>query len=68
MGVPTCKKQDKDIPEIICGHPLPCPYHTLTISLKGDPPTITIPATIIKKVKPKTLNRLKKIATVLKEE
>lgn len=63
-----CKKPDKDFPEMICGYPLPCPYHTITIDLKPEMPTVTIPATMIKKVNPKTLNRLKVIARALKEE
>lgn len=63
-----CKKPDRDVSEIICGHPLPCPYHTVTIKLTGDPPTITIPATILKKIKPKTLRRLKIVAKILEEE
>jgi len=62
-----CKKPDRDVPELICGHPLPCPYHTITIDLKpGEIPTVIIPATEIKRVNPKTLNRLKKIARILK--
>ena len=63
-----CKKSDRDVPEIICGHPIPCPHHTVIIELKGSPPTITIPATIIKKIKPETLKRLKRVAKVLEEE
>ena len=26
-----CKQPDRDVPKIECGHPLPCPYHTLVI-------------------------------------
>lgn len=23
----TCQKPDRDVPKLICGHPLPCPHH-----------------------------------------
>lgn len=26
-----CQKPDRDVPKLICGYPLPCPYHTVTI-------------------------------------
>ena len=28
----TCQKADKDFPKMVCGYPLPCPYHTAIIS------------------------------------
>jgi len=34
-----CKKPDRDVPKLVCGHPLPCPYHTAII----DPPFIILP-------------------------
>ena len=61
-----CKKPDRDFPELICGYPLPCPWHTLVIDTTKEPPTITIPATIEKPIKKKNLKRLKKIAKALK--
>jgi len=27
----TCRRPDKDFAELICGHPLPCPHHTVVI-------------------------------------
>ena len=27
----TCQQPDRDVSGIVCGHPLPCPYHTFTI-------------------------------------
>ena len=27
-----CTKPDRDVPAIICGYPLPCPYHTLVMT------------------------------------
>ncbi len=24
----TCQKPDRDVPAIVCGYPIPCPYHT----------------------------------------
>lgn len=26
-----CVCPDKDVPSLFCGHPLPCPYHTIII-------------------------------------
>lgn len=63
----TCRRGDRDFPEMICGYPLPCPWHTVILNLKPNPPTITIPATMSKAVDPVVLNKLKKIAAVLKE-
>ena len=30
----TCKEPDRDVPGLICGHPIPCPYHTWIIKAK----------------------------------
>jgi hypothetical protein len=27
----TCNQQDRDVPKMKCGYPLPCPYHTIVI-------------------------------------
>lgn len=62
-----CQKPDRDVPGIICGYPLPCPYHTVVIDTKADPPTVTIPATMPKAADPKILSKLKRIAVILKE-
>ncbi|VVB55213.1 Uncharacterised protein [uncultured archaeon] len=35
----TCNQPDRDVPGIICGYPLPCPHHTVTITSQR----ITIP-------------------------
>ena len=63
----TCQKPDRDFPTLICGYPIPCPYHTVTIDLSPDPPTITIPATLPKAINPKILNKLKRIAKILQD-
>ena len=63
-----CKQPDRHVPEIVCGHPLPCPYHTIIIDTTAEPvPTITIPATNPKVADKKTLQRLKDIANILKD-
>lgn len=42
----TCRHPDRDVPKLLCGYPLPCPYHTAVIDLTADPvPTVTIPLT-----------------------
>ena len=63
-----CNKPDRHVPEIVCGHPLPCPYHTVIIDTTTKPvPTITVPATNPKALNKKTLQRLKDIANVSKD-
>lgn len=61
----TCKKPDRDFPELMCGHPLPCPWHTITVDTISNPPAITIPAIIGKELNA-TLRRLKEIANILR--
>ena len=41
----TCKHPDRDCAKMMCGYPLPCPWHTATIDTTKNPPTITIPVT-----------------------
>jgi hypothetical protein len=41
----TCRHPDRDCAKLLCGYPLPCPWHTAIIDLKPNPPTITIPIT-----------------------
>jgi len=41
----TCRQPDRDCPKLLCGHPLPCPWHTAVIDTTVHPPTITIPVT-----------------------
>jgi hypothetical protein len=41
----TCKQLDRECPKLVCGHPLPCPWHTVVIDTTRDPPTLTIPIT-----------------------
>ena len=49
-----CKRPDKDVPKIICGHSLPCPRHTVVIDLE--------------ETKPVNLKRLTEIASILKKK
>ncbi|MBA7496139.1 hypothetical protein ES702_06737 [subsurface metagenome] len=30
----NCNRPDKDVPGLICGHPLPCPFHTVEVNLE----------------------------------
>jgi len=62
-----CTNPDRHNPELICGYPLPCPYHTVVIEVESDPPRIIIPATIPKAADPEILNKLKEIAGILKK-
>jgi hypothetical protein len=54
-----CKKPDKDFPKMVCGHPLPCPWHTVII----EDGVVTLPPVIIN---PEVLIKLKAIAKALK--
>lgn len=65
----TCNKPDREAPGIICGHPLPCPWHTVVIDTTAEPvPMIQVPATATPHVHRRQLNALKKIAMVIKDE
>jgi hypothetical protein len=63
-----CTKPDRDAPELICGYPLPCPYHTVVIELAEDPPIAKVPLTVAKEIDKPTLDKLKRAAAVLREE
>lgn len=41
----TCKAPDRDVPDLMCGHPLPCPYHTAIIDASRSPCELRIPIT-----------------------
>lgn len=41
----TCRQPDRDCPKLMCGHPLPCPWHTAIIDTTVTPATVTIPVT-----------------------
>lgn len=58
-----CKQPDRDVPKIVCGFPLPCPYHTVVIDASNKP-TVTIPAG--RAMTTKTLRRIADIADMLK--
>ena len=63
-----CTKPDRDVAGLICGHPLPCPYHTVTIHMDKEPPTVEIPATATPEARSsESLRKLKEIARVLDE-
>jgi len=64
----NCQRPDRDVPGIICGYPLPCPFHTVVIDESGVVPTVTIPVTQVPRIKPKTLKRLKTIAKALHKD
>ncbi len=61
----TCNHPDRHCPELTCGFPLPCPWHTVIMDLEENPPTITTPVT--QKVPAQTMVRLKDIAVILSE-
>lgn len=62
----TCNKPDRDVPGIVCGHSLPCPYHTVVLDKNEHGlPQVRIPATGIPHVSRDAIERLKDISRVL---
>ena len=41
----TCRHPDRDCAKLMCGRPLPCPFHTAIIHADKQPPTVEIPLT-----------------------
>lgn len=37
----TCRHPDRDVPKLLCGYPLPCPWHTVVIDTEKR--TVTMP-------------------------
>ena len=62
----TCNKPDRHCPELVCGFPLPCPWHTVIIDLEENPPTITVPATA--PLNADKITKLKDVALILKDK
>jgi hypothetical protein len=66
----TCTHPDRDVPKLTCGHPLPCPWHTVRIEAPGGlhssttPATVTIPITSNAMRSP-TRERLGEVAAAL---
>ena len=63
-----CQRPDRHVPGLICGFPLPCPWHTVTIDVTGEVPTVTIPVARIPPINPQTLELLKDISQAIHEE
>jgi hypothetical protein len=63
-----CKRPDRDVAELVCGHPLPCPYHTVTLDTTTDPPCVKVPVTNEPALRPKVLETLKDIGRAISED
>ena len=61
----TCIHPDHDVPTLLCGAPLPCPYHTATIDLTKTPATVEIPTTAT--AARRRVRRLMDVAEALEE-
>lgn len=64
----NCQRPDRDVPGIVCGHPLPCPFHTAVIDTTGEVPTVTVPVSAIPPISKGTLEALKDISLAIHEE
>ena len=62
-----CKHPDHDVPGLLCGHPLPCPWHTTTIDTTTEPPEVRIPITSDAAHDPKLHKTLKQIGKAIIE-
>ncbi len=40
-----CDNPDRDNQRLVCGYPLPCPWHTAILHADKEPPTVEIPLT-----------------------
>ncbi len=63
---PTCKRPDRHVPRLVCGFPLPCPWHTLVIDTTRDPPVVELP--VPANTTPLQLQRIGEIAAALREK
>lgn len=59
----TCQAKDHDGFDLICGAPLPCPYHTAIIDVSQEPAELRIPITA--KAALRSRHHLEDIAAVL---
>lgn len=58
-----CNKPDRDVPKLICGYPLPCPYHTIMLDVeKGD---VEVPENLI--LPKRTRRRVIEVSELLKK-
>lgn len=63
----SCRHPDHDNARLVCGRPLPCPYHTAILDLQAQPvPTITIPVTSDAAMAMSARERLASIGLVLR--
>lgn len=60
-----CKRPDRDVRGLVCGYPLPCPWHTVSIDLTTTPAQVAEPITA--KLKLRDRRRLLEIADALSE-
>jgi len=62
-----CKHPDHDNPKMVCGYPIPCPYHTVIIDPEAQPvPTLTIPVTADAAMRQTARERLASIGIALR--
>lgn len=61
----TCQQPDHDCPGLICGHPLPCPWHTIVFDTEGK--RVEVPEDIAYKIKTGTLKKVIQVAKALSD-
>lgn len=63
-----CKKPDRDVPGIVCGYPLPCPWHTdavIEVKADGEAPEIRLSPKAQLQASPKDIQRLDQVGRAL---
>ena len=58
----TCRKPDRDVPKMVCGYPLPCPFHTVLVDVSAKPAKVVVPKTVRAGAE---LGRVRQIAVAL---
>ena len=60
LGADVCRRPDRDAPKLLCGHPLPCPHHTVTMTENWVYSPVDLPE--------EALDRLEEIGRAIFEE
>lgn len=60
-----CSKPDRDVPKLVCGYPIPCPYHTVMIELDPEMRGVAAKVSIPDMADPRTAVAATRVARAL---
>lgn len=60
-----CNKPDRDEPKLVCGYPIPCPYHTVVIDLDPEMHGVASKVSIPDMADPRTAVAATRVARAL---